>query len=217
MESILAAVPGDDIAQAGVLHMLTDLGREQEVLSRAQAWLVENPGDPSLEAIAGVALTRMTRYAEAEPLLEDSLKDEIPRQFVHRSLATIAEDRGELARAVRHVRREMDAWGASARDHAALADLYSRLQNWDEAASEYGWLAEAEPENAGWRRNQAQAIFNTGDFDLAGQILAPSVTRDPPQPEVLLLQANILAKQGRTEEGRALFERARALKQAEGK
>ncbi|MFH1466394.1 MAG: sulfatase-like hydrolase/transferase [Pseudomonadota bacterium] len=180
MQSILDAVPGDDIAQAGMLRMLTDLNREQEAVSLAQAWLQENPGDPTLEALEGVALTRLGRYAEAEPLLEGSLEDSVPRQFVQRCLATIAEDRDDLRPAVRHLRKEIDAFGGNVKDHAALADLYSRIGNWDEAATEFAYLSEIEPQNTGWRRNQAQAIFNSGDFDLAAQILAPLLPESPP-------------------------------------
>lgn len=214
MESILVAVPGDDIARIGVLRMLSDLEREPEALARAQTWLAETPGDLAIQAHAGVLLVRLSRMAEAEPYLLASLEDGVPREFVHRSLASIYMDRDEPAMAITHLRIDLEFFPNQDDVRSYLAELFASIGNYDEAAAEYAFLAESKTSKPMWRHNWAQAVFNSGDYDLAEQILAPLLSDAPLLPEALLLQANILGKQGRREEGQAMFERAAALKQA---
>jgi arylsulfatase A-like enzyme/Flp pilus assembly protein TadD len=215
MESILATVPRDDIARVGVLRMLTDLDREPEALSRAQAWLEENPDDPAIQAHAGVLLVRLSRMVEAEPLLLASTNDGVPRELVHRSLASIYLDRGETGKAVTHLRLELDHFSGQTDARLLLAELLGKLSSWDEAAAEYAFLCELKGAKPMWRHNWAQAVFNTGDVERAGEIIAPMLSAPAPLPEALLLQANILGQQGRRDEGQAMFERAQALKQAQ--
>jgi len=215
MESILVAVPMDDIARVGVLRMLTDLDREPEALARAQTWLAETPDDAAIQAHAGVLLVRMVRMAEAEPMLLASLSDGVPREFVHRSLAAIYLDREENVKAITHLKAELDHFPGQTDARVLLAELLARLGAWDEAAAEYGFLSEKRNPEPMWRHNWAQAVFNSGDYERAEQIVSPMLGETPVLPEALLLQANILGKLGRREEGLALFERAQALKQAQ--
>jgi choline-sulfatase len=215
MESILAAVPRDDIARTGVLRMLTDLDREPEALARGQAWLEESPGDAAIQAHVGVLLVRLSLPAEAEALLLASLEDGVPRELVHRSLAAVYLDRGEHSKAITHLKAELSHFPGQTDARVLLAELLGRMGAWDETAAEYAFLCELSNPKAMWRHNQAQAVFNTGDIERAEEILAPLLTQEPVLPEALLLQANILAKQGKRDEGQVLFERAQALKQAQ--
>jgi arylsulfatase A-like enzyme/tetratricopeptide (TPR) repeat protein len=215
MEAILAAVPRDDLARVGVLRMLTDLKREQEALSRAQTWLADDPNDGAIQAHVGVLLVKLSRLSEAEPVLLSSLEDGVPRELVHRSLAAIYLDRGELPKAVRHLRAELEHFPGQRDVRVMLAELLGQLGAWDEVAAEYAFLAESKDPEPMWTHNHAQAVFNTGDYERAAEIIAPMLDKEPPLPEALLLQANILAKQGKRDEGKVLFERAQALKQAQ--
>ena len=72
-----------------------------------------------------------------------------------------------------------------------------KQSRWDEAAAEYRYIAEAHPDDVDARRAWAQATFNTGDYTQARDILAPALDAAPDDPDVLLLQANILDKLGR--------------------
>ena len=215
MESILAAVPRDDVARVGVLRMLTDLEREPEALARAQGWLAESPDDPAILAHAGVLLVRLSRTTEAEPLLLASLEDGVPRELVHRSLGALYLDRGEDSKAIAHMRAELEHFPGQSDARALLAELLGKHGAWDEAAAEYAYLVELDKPDPMWRRNLAQAVFNTGDYERAEELLAPMLSQDAPLPEALLLQANILAKLGKRDEGQVLFERAQELKQAQ--
>jgi choline-sulfatase len=215
MEAILVAVPRDDIARVGVLRMLTDLEREPEALARGLAWLEESPDDAAIQAHVGVLLVRLSREAEAEPLLLSSLEDGVPRELVHRSLAAIYLEQGDHAKAIAHLKAELVHFPGQTDARVLLAELLGRMGAWDEAAAEYAFLCELSNPKPMWRHNQAQAVFNTGDYERAEEILAPLLTQEPLLPEALLLQANILAKQGKRDEGKLLFERAQELKQAQ--
>jgi arylsulfatase A-like enzyme/predicted Zn-dependent protease len=216
MEGILEQVPRDDIGRIGVLRMLSDLDREQEALARAQVWLAEDPEDPALLAHAGVLMAQLERLAEAEPMLLASLSDNVPRQLVHRTLGLIYMDRQEPGRAIPYLRAELEYFPNDKVDlRVTLADALGRVGAWEEAAAEYRSLAELQPEHPLWRHNWAQAVFNTEDYERAEEILAPLAGAPEPLAESLLLQANILAKTGRRDEGQALFERAQELKEAQ--
>ena len=63
--------------------------------------------------------------------------------------------------------------------------------------------------------SEVLTIMALGDYERAAEVLAPILDAQEPLPEALLLQANILGKQGRMEEGQAMFERANAAKQVQ--
>ena len=65
------------------------------------------------------------------------------------------------------------------------------------------------------RADLAMAVLNTGDYPRAHEILAPVYAARPNDPVAMVLEANILAKLGRREEGEALYMRAQALQDAQ--
>ncbi len=215
MEKVLERVPDDDLARVGILRMLSDLGRREEALQRVQVWLEQEPRNPSLQAICGVLLTQLESPQLGERHLLASLDDGVPRQHVRRSLALAAYQRGELRSAADHMRREAEAFPRSRESRKGLARLLMELRQWEEAATELRYLAEDEPGDLQARLDWAQCVFNLGDYQLADTVLQPALQRAPDDPHLLLLQANILGKQGDMAAGEALYQRARRLRQLE--
>ena len=60
------------------------------------------------------------------------------------------------------------------------------------------------------RHAYAQVLFNQKQYTKAEEVLSLLMQQSSPKAKVLLLQANILAKTDRMEEGKKLFERAKA-------
>ncbi|MEL6347282.1 MAG: sulfatase-like hydrolase/transferase [Myxococcota bacterium] len=212
MRQVLAQVPGDDIARTGMMRMLTDLGRRDEGIPMARSWLLDNPSNTGIKAHLGVMLFQEGEYAEAWDLLEASLEDDVPRQLVHRAMGLIEASRNHPAQAIAHLRIEQELFG-DARSYRESAGILMVMQRWEEAADDYASFLDAFPDDIDGRLGQAQAIFNTGDYELAQEILAPGMVAAPNNPDVLLLQANILAKIGDRAEAEAMAKRANALHQ----
>ncbi|MFT4974867.1 MAG: choline-sulfatase [Myxococcota bacterium] len=214
MEAVLVLVPRDDVARAGVLKLMTDLGREDEAEQQARTWMELDPDEPALQAHLGILLARRGALAEARPLLEASLSDRVPRQYVHRMLAQAALAFNEPRVALGHFRTETEIFPGNVEARMSLGNVLMRLELWEEAGAEFRALLDRTPEHTEARRGLAQSIFNTGDYVVAAEALAPALAATPDDPLVLLLHANILAKQGRRAEAEAAFTRAQALREA---
>jgi tetratricopeptide (TPR) repeat protein len=210
---VLEQVPNDGLARSALLRLLSDAGRPAEAIAQAKAWLEENPEDRQVQAQLGIEYARARDYEVAEPLLRKSLADGEPRLFVRRFLGQITLNRGDFAEAVQHFQAELEWFPVRMETHIELAGAWLLMEKWEEAASEYRFVAEYDPRSYRARLLWAQAVFNGGDYKLADEVLAPALRAAPEDPDVLLLQANILAKLGRRDEGKALFDKARTFDQ----
>ncbi len=214
-EAVLAQVPGDTSARVLLVRSLVAQGRTDEAMARLVAWEESGSLAPALAAERGMLQVRMGELAAARPYLEASLADDVPRPLVALMLAREATARGDVGAAMAWLRRELEFFPEEREPRWVLANMLMKQSRWDEAAAEYRYIAEAHPDDVDARRAWAQATFNTGDYTQARDILAPALDAAPDNPDVLLLQANILDKLGRTEEGRKLYEEARRIKKAQ--
>ena len=214
VQSVHAQVPGDQLSQYAILKYLTDMGRLDEGLRLSGEWLGAKPGDHGLMALRGVLLLKSNKPAEAEPLLVASLADHIPREAVHRALALIAAARGDTAAAVEWLQAGSEAFPQDLQVRLELANALMRAQRWDDAAAEYAAIVERNAKDDNARRSWAQAIFNAGDYPGAAKILAPALVRRPDDPDILLLHANLLAKEGKMDQAKQVFEEAKKFKAA---
>jgi arylsulfatase A-like enzyme/tetratricopeptide (TPR) repeat protein len=212
VDSVLAAVPGDDSAQVAWLRMTTDLGAPEQAVDQARAWLTETPDSHSLMAHLGVALVGTGSSEEAEPLLLRSREDAVARQRVEASLGELALLQGDVPRALVHWESELTLFPEDVVLWRQFAQLLMDLGEWEQAGHAFGEVVAASPGDLGARLGQAQAVFNTGDYALARQMLDPALAAAPREPQILLLHANLLAREGRRDEGKAVFEQAQRLR-----
>ncbi|MBK9644611.1 MAG: sulfatase-like hydrolase/transferase [Deltaproteobacteria bacterium] len=212
VQRVLVQVPEDDVARGLLVQLLRDLGRAGEALTLTQAWLDADPTDPNAQAQVGVLLSLGGEPEAGEPLLVQSLSDAVPRPQVRHLLGMMAVSRGDHRAAVAHLRAELDSFPASLPSRVALAHAHMALEEWEEAAAEYSAALGFVPEDVELRRALAQAYFNMGDYGLAAEALAPALAQAPEHPYVLLLHANILAKQGDRATAERVFAEAQALR-----
>jgi arylsulfatase A-like enzyme/tetratricopeptide (TPR) repeat protein len=210
-QTIYEQVPGDDLARYSMLQYLADMGRVDEGLALGSRWLEAEPENRGLQALVGVLWMRKGQLAKAEPLLLASLLDSQPRQLVHRSLGMIAAAVGDLEGLVSHLQQESAWFPRNLRVRWELGNAMMSQKRWDEAAAEYAGLVRLAPRDIQARRAWAQAVFNGGDYAAAAAILDPALAAAPDDPQVLLLQANLLDKQGKTEEALEVAAQAKAL------
>jgi arylsulfatase A-like enzyme/tetratricopeptide (TPR) repeat protein len=211
METILDQVPEDDLARMGILKMLTDLNRVDEAISKAEGWLKKDPEHHGLRAHLGVALHRAGRLDEAVPHLEASLLDEVPRQLVRRILALHLMQSNRLDEATVHLEKETSSFPRGAEAHRELSGLYLRAKRLDESfeqlklAEEHGKM-----QLKMMRLGLIQAFFNQKNYDAAREALSPLLQTSDEDPIVLKWHAELLLKEGKPEEAKAVFERAQA-------
>ena len=214
-EMILMQVPGDDVARNGIARLYLASNQYDKALEVATQWKAADPDDLSWDAYRGIALARLNRIPEAIPALQRALGDDMPRKDVHGTLGTIAQMSGDLTQALKHFHAETEWFPDDFTTRMRVASIYMREKNWEEAASEFAYVAEMRPRDPISRRMWAQAIFNTGDYPSAAKILEPALAAAPDDPYVLLMHANILQKLGKEEEGQKVFDRATELRQAQ--
>ena len=210
-EEVLLQVPSDDIARNSALQLLFGLQRLDELTARADAWSLDDPNNGTYAAWIGLTKLQRGEVAAAKAALSKSLSDEMPRRAVQASLGRIAWTEGRLDEALVHLRAESAAFPDSRQARIDIATVLMKQRSWDEAAAEYAALIARAPKRWDLRRAWAQAVFNTGDYPAARDILAPALEATPEDPEVLLLHANLLQKLGSPEEAQAVFARAKEL------
>jgi arylsulfatase A-like enzyme/Flp pilus assembly protein TadD len=212
-ERVLTQVEGDRQAQDTVLRILADQGRHDEVVRRGAVFRATSPDDAGLAARMGVSLVALGQPTGARRLLEESLSDGVPRRHVQRAMGLLTLAEGDAPGAVLWLQRESDAFPGDASVRWELGNALMSLRRWDEAAAEYAALVQLQPRDPSARRAWAQATFNAGGFEEAAEILAPALAVAPDDPDVLLLHANILSRQGRKVEAEAIHTEATALRE----
>jgi len=206
--AILLQVPGDEVARNGIVSTLIESGRMPDALEKASEYGQSDPDNRTWDAHLGVILARMNRVPEALPHLQRAMEDDMPRAHVHATLAAIALATGDLDASLQHLQQESDWFPQNLQVRMQIASIHMREKRWEEAASEFSYVAQARPKDPISRRMWAQAIFNTGDYPGAAEILAPAVEYAPDDAYVLLMHANILQKLGKEGEAKKVFARA---------
>ena len=211
LEEALAKVPTDVSLQCTYLKMLLDTKQTETAVQKGREWVQAYPNLDTI-ALLGIALYRIKNVQEAMPLLQESLKDGVPREYVHETMAYAYRMKGEIPTAIALLEKENELfpnpllWGK-------IGDLYAQEKQWDRAKEAYAQFFATFPKQLKHRHSYAQVLFNRKEFSTAEQTLAPLLALPKPTARAVLLQANILAKTDRMEEGKEWYERAQNLAQ----
>ena len=206
LEGILERVPSDKSAQSNLLRMMSDTGDHKGAIEKGSIWLSETPST-QLQAILGVILVRDQQWQLGKEMLTASLVDEIPREHVHRSLGHIALIEQDVKRTIEEYRLELETFN-DPKLRMKLAKIYEQQKDWNNAANEHCTIRTSSPNSVRVHLNCAQSLFNLGKYEDAQRALEPAQKLAPNGPFVLLLAANIAAKQGQETEAKQLFEKA---------
>ena len=94
---------------------------------------------------------------------------------------------------------------------AMLARMYGEDERWLDEKERHVAILRFRPGDPHRLRALAQADFNLGDYGGAREVLREALDAAPDDPDILLLHANLLAKEGRGDEGAVVAKRAMAL------
>ncbi|MFT4625450.1 MAG: choline-sulfatase [Myxococcota bacterium] len=207
------ALPFVPRLRARALAVLAEVGRTSDAVDLGQTWHREGPADPALAGVLGVQLVNLGRIAEALPLLEEGLGAAPPAPDVAYHLAAARLGAGDRAASRALLERELDAHPGNVRALLAWARLISATADWNPLASR-AERALAEADSAVLRHVAGQALFNAGEVERAAAHVRAGLAVDPGDPDLLLLDANLLHAAGDQAAAERRFAEAQAARSA---
>ena len=193
----------------------TDGGNDAGI-QLAFTYLRDYPKDYSLAGWLGVKLALAGRTDEGIKLLEIGILSEVPERDVAFLLSGTMNARGDRGRARELMELEIRNYPNNKRAMSTLIAYLGQDKDWQavvtvtETAAANGVL-----DAVAWHA-RTQAMFNLGLYKQSRQSLNNGLSQFPDSSNLLLLDANLLAKEGKPEEAKRRFEEAKAAK-ARGK
>jgi tetratricopeptide (TPR) repeat protein len=156
-----------------------------------------------------VILVRDKQYSLGKELLTLSLKDEIDREHVHRSLGHIALIENDILKTQQEYELELKKFPDTDLQ-LSLGKLYSKTTNWEKAKEHFCIVSEERPKDTRSHLDCAQSWFNLEQYEKADEVLGKATALRPMGPYILLLEANIEAKIGDKNKAAIIFAKAKA-------
>lgn len=227
-----------------VATLLRANGGAQPALDLARDWLEQHPDDLGLAGLLGVELVRRGELKLGYELLQRGVRADVPEPDVAWLLAAAATGRGEVDGALTLLDLELRHHPDNARAVMAWLRLAGRRGAWqDQLDLLQGWLGgpgrahfalehqppaapgvdprslpraeRTDPLMADLVHAEAQALFNLGRYLEAREALDRGLAIDPDRAVLLLLDANLLWKEGHPDEAKARFALAERAREAE--
>lgn len=210
------AMPYSKRLRHGALMSTISDGRPADAVTLGLGWLATDPDDHVSAGLVGLAYYRIEDHGHAETWLAQGAMAEVPAINVCFRLSEYAAKRGDLAAATSWLEREVAAHPENEAADDLLIPTLSKAERWTELATAGAAMTRAHPEKPLYWHAWAQARFNLKDFAGARAALDPGLALHPESSLLVLVDANLLAKEGQRERGALRFEAAKVL-QAAGK
>lgn len=210
----LAYVPG--VRVMAFRAMAASSTGQEEAIHVALEWLAANPEDHALAGAIGLALLDQRDPQRARPLLERGVQAKPPALGVAFGLAVVTSlDRPDEIRALLEleVQHNPEHPGAIAKLNA----IYSKNKEWNAMVALYRRAYDANPAEPRWAHGLAQSHFNLGELGPARAIVDSALQTSLNHGALVLLDANLLAKEGKREAAEARNEQAQRLIAAQKK
>lgn len=195
------------------LMALRRTGNLAAVNDLAKRWMKEYPEDYNLIGSFGIVLVENKQYDDGLPLLEVGMKAEKPEADVAFYLAARKMGAGDLEEARRLLEIETSNHGSNLRAAAALLKLYMRVQAWQEQLELANRILSLNDKDVIAHHAKVLALFNQERFLESREAVTAGLAIDPEHPDLVLMDANLLAKEGKPEEGKKRFEEAKTLRE----
>jgi arylsulfatase A-like enzyme/predicted Zn-dependent protease len=193
-----------------VLSMLQAKGGAGAALTAAEAYLAQEPDNATLAGLVGLHYLRVRRIAEAMPLLAQGATADQPMAMINFHLGAKAHQDGHLDVARNHLETELRHHPSNLAAARLLKDVLVNRDDWPGMVALASRVLEAGP-SAEWSRIKAQGLFNQGQFAACRRVLDGALSRHPQDPQLILLDANTLKKEGHENRSRRRFEQAKTL------
>lgn len=214
-ERARAVAPNDKAARELSVDARLRAKQVESALRDGEAWMAEDPTNYGLASALGRYWLAHGDYAKADSFLRIAVSGPNPKNGSRVQLAALAIGSGQRGAGYKLLEAELDDFPNSVLAHRALARLQGEDQLYLEQLPHLQALARLQPRKVNSWLDLAQCQFNLKDYRTARKTLERAIALDAEDAGVLLLQANLLAKEGKMEEGRAMFERAEAQRKLE--
>lgn len=204
----------DPAAAEALVEALLRMKKAPEALAEGEKILAENARAYGVAALLGQHWFSEKQYEKAEVYLRQALSGPKPRRGARVQLALLANAAGVRADAVQLLELELRDFPGSVVAHRMLARMLGDEQRWGDQIPHLTFLARAFPAEVSAQLEVAQAFFNLREYVQARAALDRALDLDGANPDVLLLHANLLAREGRREEGLAVLKQANAANEA---
>jgi arylsulfatase A-like enzyme/tetratricopeptide (TPR) repeat protein len=212
--SALAHDPKNASAQELEVQALFQLGREAEAFPLATKYTDENSSNYGVSALLGQYWLNKKDFHKAEKYLRVAVSGPTPRRAARSQLALLAVAAGARQDGYKLLEAEVQDFPGNIVARRMLSKLYGEDQRWIDQKPQAEAVARAFPKDAEAHRHLAQCLFNLADYPGARTAMNSALKFAPEDPDILLLHANLLAKEGKKDEGYAIFQKATALNEA---
>lgn len=203
--------PKEASAREALVEALFAQKKFADALALGEQSMKDDPRNYGVAALLGRYYLGQNDFMNAERWLRVAVSGPNPRRAARVGLAMLGIAAGAREDAYKLLEAEIADYPGNAMARRILSRMYAEDQRWLEQKTHAAWLARALPKEADARRGLAQCLFNLDDYAGARKELDAALAIAPEDADVLLLHANLLAKEGKREEGAKVFEKARVL------
>jgi Flp pilus assembly protein TadD len=197
-----------------VASQLSVPGAEGKAVQLGVGYLEAYPDDYAVAGLLGVVFAKLGA-PEARQLLETGVKADQPEGEVAflLGLAVMAEEDDERAGTL--FAQELEHYPRNLEAAQAYISVLDRKQDYEGILKAASAALLHHPTDLPLLHAKAQALFNLKHFDVCRTELDLARAQYPAASSLMLLDANLLAKEDKQDEGAALFEKAKVAKEAE--
>lgn len=210
-----AAPHNPALRSKAVWSLLQEPTLVDEAKSLGLAYLEAHPEDHDLSGILGLVYLREGEPEIAAPMLEKGCQADRPLRGVCEHVGVMARLQGDLALSRRLLDRELRFHPTNDNALRAIQVVLGEQGEWGILVVAVSRLIALRGESAYLWVVKAQAEFNQEKFTEARASLTRSLALRPDWSQALLLDANLLAKEGNMDAARARFEEAKAAQERE--
>ncbi|MSP54181.1 MAG: tetratricopeptide repeat protein [Myxococcales bacterium] len=193
------------------VQSLFQLKSPEEAVAIATKYTTENPKEFGVSALLGQYWLKKQDFKKAEQYLRVGVSSPTPRRAARSQLALLAIAAGARNDAYNLLEPEVKDFPGNAMARRLLSRLYGEDQRWLDQKPQVEAIARSFPKEAEAHRALAQCHFNLADYTGARKVIDVALGLAADDPDVLLLHANLLAKEGKKDEGYVVFQRATDL------
>ena len=199
-------------AALSLAQLLRLAGRVAEALEVTTAALPLQDGEPGLLIEHALALQAAQRGDESLAALERAVRRAPQRGDAQHYLALALHARGAHGRAIEHAQLALAAGQDGAETRGVLARALAAAQRLDEAEDAFREGLARDPDATPLHEDYARLLWlRSGDLAHATAALDAAVRRQPDNPALLALKAQLHGSAGDTRTAYALFARAATL------
>jgi arylsulfatase A-like enzyme/predicted Zn-dependent protease len=176
-------------------------------------WMKAYPDDASLFGALGVVYIEAGQYDLGMPLLDKGITADKAERDVAFYLAAGAIGSGEMDEGRRLLELEVENHPTNLRAATALLRVYIRSQAWMEQVELSDTIIQLQEKDLNAHHAKVLGLFNLEKYEEARKAVDAGLAIDDSYPDLVLMDANLLAKEGKLEEGKARFEVAKKVRE----